>query len=79
MKTRYSLSYLIFLRHFVPKYMLKKYLKQFSIKKFDIIQNVLITSSSKIFQGAKYPNTLILYITYVFYTLLLETIPTLFC
>ena len=52
-----------FLRHFVPKYISKKYLKQFSTQRLDIVQNVLIPSSLKISQGAKHPNTLKLYTT----------------
>ena len=42
------------MRHFVPKYILKRYLKQFSTKRLDIVQNVLIpsiSSSPKISQG----------------------------
>lgn len=37
---------------------IKKCLKQFSTQRFDMVQNVLITSSPKITQGGKYPNTL---------------------
>ena len=46
-----------FLRHFVPKHMLKRYLKQFSRQRLDIVQNVLIPSNPKISQGANCANT----------------------
>ena len=42
---------------FCLKIYIKKYSKQFSIYKLDIVQNVLIILIPKIPQGAKYANT----------------------
>ena len=49
MKTWYGFCSLIYLGHFVPKYILKKYLKQFSTQRLDIVQNVLTPGSLKCF------------------------------
>ena len=39
------------MRHFIPKYISKIYLKQLSTQRLDIVQNVLIPSSSKYPRG----------------------------
>ena len=47
------------LKHFVPKHILKQYLKQFSTQKLVIVQNILIPSSPKNIPEEKCGNTLI--------------------
>ena len=41
---------------FCHKNIFKKYLKQFSIQRLDIVQNVLLPSRQKLSQWAKCPN-----------------------
>ena len=47
-----------FFETFCPKYILKKYLKEFITQRLDIVENMLILSSPKISQGAKCVNIL---------------------
>ena len=49
-----------FLRHFVLKYIIKEYLKQFWTQRIDTVQNMLIPLSPKIPPEANCANTLIL-------------------
>ena len=51
------------MEHFASIYILKKYIRQFSTQRLDIIENVVIPSSPNIPQQAKFANTLNLHAT----------------